>query len=55
MLGMKNHFDISGGIEIHEVDIAGVACISFTYKTSYHQMYELFFPFHQFPQIYPLD
>ena len=27
MLGMKNHFDISGGIEIREVDIAGVACI----------------------------
>ena len=28
MLGMKNHFDISYSIEIHEVDIAGVACIS---------------------------
>ena len=27
MLGMKNHFDICGGIEIREVDIAGVACI----------------------------
>ena len=27
MLGMKNNFDISGGIEIREVDIAGVACI----------------------------
>ena len=26
MLGMKNHFDISGSIEIREVDIAGVAC-----------------------------
>ena len=26
MLGMKNHFDISGGIEIREVEIAGVAC-----------------------------
>ena len=26
MLGMKNHFDISGSIEICEVDIAGVAC-----------------------------
>ena len=25
MLGMKNHFDISGSIEIREVDIAGVA------------------------------
>ena len=29
MLGMKNHFDISDSIEIREVDIAGVACISF--------------------------
>ena len=29
MLGMKNHFDISGSIEIREVDIAGVACIFF--------------------------
>ena len=27
MLGMKNHFDISGSIEIREVDIARVACI----------------------------
>ena len=26
MLGMKNHIDISGSIEIREVDIAGVAC-----------------------------
>ena len=26
MLGMKNHFNISGSIEIREVDIAGVAC-----------------------------
>ena len=26
MLGMKNHFDISDSIDIHEVDIAGVAC-----------------------------
>ena len=26
-MGMKNHFDISGSIEIREVDIAGVACI----------------------------
>ena len=32
MLGMKNHFDISGSIEIHEVDIAGVACISAVYS-----------------------
>ena len=31
MLGMKNHSDISGSIEIREVDIAGVAC-NFTYK-----------------------
>ena len=28
MLGMENHFDISDSIEIREVDIAGVACIS---------------------------
>ena len=28
MLGMKNHFDISGSIGIRQVDIAGVACIS---------------------------
>ena len=28
MLGMKNHIDISDSIEIREVDIAGVACIS---------------------------
>ena len=27
MLGMKNHFDISGSIEIREVDIAGVTCM----------------------------
>ena len=27
MLGMKNHFNIGGSIEIREVDIAGVACI----------------------------
>ena len=26
MLGMKNHFDINGSIEIREVDIARVAC-----------------------------
>ena len=32
MLGMKNHFDISGSIEIREVDIAGVACMSFQSK-----------------------
>ena len=25
---MKNHFDVSGSIEIREVDIAGVACSS---------------------------
>ena len=29
MLGMKNHFDISGSIEIREVEIAGVACTCF--------------------------
>ena len=28
MFGMKNHFDISDSIEISEVDIAGVACIT---------------------------
>ena len=28
MLGMKNHFNISGSTEIHEVDIVGVVCIS---------------------------
>ena len=28
MLGMKNHFDISGSIQIREVDIVGVACMS---------------------------
>ena len=27
MLGMKYHFDISGSIEIREVDIVGVACV----------------------------
>ena len=27
MLGMENHFDISGGMAIREVDIAGLACI----------------------------
>ena len=27
MLGIKNHFDIRGSIEIREVEIAGVACI----------------------------
>ena len=32
MFGMKNHFDISDSIEIHEVDIAGVACIQHVYK-----------------------
>ena len=34
MLGMKNHFDISGSIEIREVDIAGVACISIQFYSS---------------------
>ena len=36
MLGMKNYFDISGSIEIREVDIAGVACIWF-----YHRLLHL--------------
>ena len=27
ILGMKNHFDINGSIEIRKVDIVGVACI----------------------------
>ena len=31
MLGMKNHFDISGSIEIREVDIAGVENIRLNY------------------------
>ena len=31
MLGMKNHFDISGSIAIREVDIAGVACMNLSY------------------------
>ena len=31
MLGMKNHFDIRGSIEIREVEIAGVACIYILY------------------------
>ena len=34
MLGIKNHFDISGSIEIREVDIAGVACTSFQLRYS---------------------
>ena len=29
MLGIKNHFDISGSIEIRRFDIAGVACTCF--------------------------
>ena len=36
MLGMKNHFDISGSIEIRQVDIAGVACIDLLV---YYHMY----------------
>ena len=32
MLGMKNHFDISGSIEIREVHIVGVACMLFEIK-----------------------
>ena len=34
MLGMKNHFDISGSIEIREVDIAGVACTLYVVEGS---------------------
>ena len=30
MLGMKIHFDISGSMEIPKVNVAGVACISFS-------------------------
>ena len=42
MLGMKNHFDISGSIEIHEVDIAGVACMSILLKNvNFDQWLEL--------------
>ena len=45
MLGMKNHFDISGSIEIREVDIAGVACISMkqsdTLSTEYRHVEQL--------------
>ena len=37
MLGMKNHFDISGSIEIREVDIAGVACTRQTLQKMYHE------------------
>ena len=38
MLGMKNRFDISGSIEIREVDIAGVACILKSAVTSFHHL-----------------
>ena len=30
MFGMKNHFDVSGSIEIRKADTAGVACSSET-------------------------
>ena len=40
MLGMKNHFDISGSIEIRKVDIAGVACIWF--ENSFNDMLKKF-------------
>ena len=35
MLEMKNHFDVSGSIEIRKVDIVGVAC---TFSISQSQM-----------------
>ena len=38
MLGMKNHFDISGGIEIREVDIAGVACTYLLRSYPFHMV-----------------
>ena len=43
MLGMKYHFDISDSIDICEVDIAGVACITLpnTYFTSKNKTYAL--------------
>ena len=37
MLGMKNHFDISGSIEIREVDIARVACMCIILSNSMEQ------------------
>ena len=42
MLGMKNHFDISGSIEICEVDIAGVACISCFYIQNFKTLASLY-------------
>ena len=40
MLGMKNHFDISGSIDIREVDIVGVACLrdEFHFSESHRSM-----------------
>ena len=38
MLGMKNHFDISGSIEIREVDIARVACSLYAKTTISSQL-----------------
>ena len=32
---MKNRFDVSGSIEIREVDIAGVACIFILWTYNY--------------------
>ena len=40
MLGMTNHFDISDSIEIREVDIAGVACISSFYISNFMALAE---------------
>ena len=31
MLGMKNHFNVSDSIEIREVNIVGVACITINF------------------------
>ena len=36
MLRKKSHFDISGSIEIREVDIAGVACIFYIFLSGYN-------------------
>ena len=48
MLGMKNHFNISGSIEIREVDIAGMACTSlskgrvrYKKKSSYQNLFSI--------------
>ena len=46
MLGMSNQSDISGSIEIREVEIAGVACINTACCISDEQNYVSFFFFH---------